>query len=949
MLNCVATTDRLENKKALQNIGTRHIKYAEMSSIHDLGVIAEQVVVIMPATDLVAATKSAELMQVRAGIDHTIVVVVDDLHVGFIAVANAAFKRVKCKYVAYVAQDAFAGRNWLKTAFESLENDGVSLVALNDGKWRGHIASFGVARAEWLEQLYGDNIFFPMYRSHGADNELTVLARCQGVYQYTSDALLVEIDHQKDFCFNAQDKSDGLLFRYRLAHCFNGLVEMDVLTDLRNEYNVNFILKPQFDTISIILSDFNAEQLEKLFMQFEHLTRFIEFEVWLLHKKKDQVAERVISYEWSFPVFLRQSKGGSFTDFLNETVVTDTNFDFLLFLDASVVVSKSILQKAIAYLFDSRIGVVGVGMWENDNDEPVSTNRNVIHGGINIGWYAAEKQHKPYRIDSSVLDSTQPLESGFYHAVTGSFLLCRKSIFKEVGGFDKRFSLSLREIEFCIRIKLKLNKNTFCLNDSMVEYRRPEAALVNSEDFPRLAMQRKMETKYLNQQIISKSSWTDIASQWNYRICEEQLLHRVRTYNYQKKSRKAKVVLYTALIGDYDDLIIPETIVSGWDYVVFSDKGFNGQHIFEIRNPPIVLNDKTKLARYIKTHAHLFFQEYEYAIWIDANILVRGNQLVSLLEECRKKDIPYMVNPHPDRESIVEELNKCIELDKDIADIMADQVNQYLLAGFPLDTGLFETNIMIMQPNSDAVVRANEIWWNEIKKYSKRDQLSAPYAFWRAGLKFGLFSGIKNIRIHKGNDFCLFPHKHQDSRTRQPYRVPGFMRKKTLAAERKRQIDDLDLLGIVEEYRTNKNKQKKVVVYTCITENYDILKLPEWVNPEWDYVCFTDIICNRSSDSIWQYRKTEFINHDPTMSARFYKTHPHLFFKEYQYSIWVDAHILIKTAIWTIICAIALFLEITNSQSLNILFEIVHIRKLMSAFERIKMTKRLSKNRCSVI
>lgn len=32
------------------------------------------------------------------------------------------------------------------------------------------------------------------------------------------------------------------------------------------------------------------------------------------------------------------------------------------------------------------------------------------------------------------------------------------------------------------------------------------------------------------------------------------------------------------------------------------------------------------------------------------------------------------------------------------------------------------------------------------------------------------------------------------------------------------------------------------------------------------------------------------------MSARFYKTHPHLFFKEYQYSIWVDAHILIKNS-----------------------------------------------------
>lgn len=34
--------------------------------------------------------------------------------------------------------------------------------------------------------------------------------------------------------------------------------------------------------------------------------------------------------------------------------------------------------------------------------------------------------------------------------------------------------------------------------------------------------------------------------------------------------------------------------------------------------------------------------------------------------------------------------------------------------------------------------------------------------------------------------------------------------------------------------------KKSKVVYTCIVNNYDELPLYRYLNPEWDYVCFTD-------------------------------------------------------------------------------------------------------------
>ncbi|MFC1781265.1 hypothetical protein ACFLZ8_03280, partial [Planctomycetota bacterium] len=96
---------------------------------------------------------------------------------------------------------------------------------------------------------------------------------------------------------------------------------------------------------------------------------------------------------------------------------------------------------------------------------------------------------------------------------------------------------------------------------------------------------------------------------WSYRVSEVELLRKVYEYNAEKPKRKAKVVVYTAIIDDYDPLILPEYITKDWDYVCFSDKQIPGEHIFEIRKPDYHNPDPTRIARYIKTHPHLYFPE----------------------------------------------------------------------------------------------------------------------------------------------------------------------------------------------------------------------------------------------------------------------------------------------------------------------------------------------------
>ena len=181
-----------------------------------------EVVVVMPSIDLDQASRSARLMQRRAGSD-CLILIVHDLHrQGYIATANMAFRRSCGTYFAYVAQDAFAGRLWLKVALNQMAQTNKAMLGLNDGKWHGLLASFGVVERAWAQQQYLGDLFWPEYHSHYGDTELTLLARAQGQLGYACRSVMVEVDWDKeDKHVNSHDRA---LFRRRCATFFDGRV-----------------------------------------------------------------------------------------------------------------------------------------------------------------------------------------------------------------------------------------------------------------------------------------------------------------------------------------------------------------------------------------------------------------------------------------------------------------------------------------------------------------------------------------------------------------------------------------------------------------------------------------------------------------------------------------------------------------------------------------------------
>ncbi|WP_243439929.1 hypothetical protein [Fundidesulfovibrio soli] len=182
----------------------------------------DEAVLVLPFIDPRAAELSREVLTRRALADGLLVLVEDDRRMGFVGVANALFARSESKYFGYLAEDAFPSDGWLKCALFTLENSGACLLAFNDGRFHGNLAVFGLASRAWARALYRTCLFFPGYKSHFADVELSAIARAQEVMTYNPNCVLMEVDHLKHTKSNSPD--DDTLYRKRASAGFGGLV-----------------------------------------------------------------------------------------------------------------------------------------------------------------------------------------------------------------------------------------------------------------------------------------------------------------------------------------------------------------------------------------------------------------------------------------------------------------------------------------------------------------------------------------------------------------------------------------------------------------------------------------------------------------------------------------------------------------------------------------------------
>lgn len=193
-----------------------------------------------------------------------------------------------------------------------------------------------------------------------------------------------------------------------------------------------------------------------------------------------------------------------------------------------------------------------------------------------------------------------------------------------------------------------------------------------------------------------------------------------------------RIAVYTVSTGGYDGLREPAFIDSNIDYFAFTNSELPKDSVWKSINIGDFANGRTPLeqARYVKTHPHLYFSDYEISIFIDGNICIIKD-IKPLIYKMIETHKTVAIHRHNCRNCLYQEARIIWAQGRAKLRDIIRQIKAYKGEGFPAEYGLFETNVIIRYHNDEKCKAIMETWWSQIDKYTKRDQLSFTYSLWK--------------------------------------------------------------------------------------------------------------------------------------------------------------------------------------------------------------------------
>lgn len=190
-------------------------------------------------------------------------------------------------------------------------------------------------------------------------------------------------------------------------------------------------------------------------------------------------------------------------------------------------------------------------------------------------------------------------------------------------------------------------------------------------------------------------------------------------------------MIYTVITGNYDCLEQPEVLDSSYDYVCFTDRD-GREGVWQLKKIPFDSPDPVIRSRYPKLQPHAVLPEYEYSVYMDANLCITGQEFYQKAEAAFREGALFAGVEHPQRDCVYEELRQCYLKGK-VGTGAAWKHLKYLKSQeMPHHAGLLENNILLRAHNRTLVTALDNAWWQLFQACCTRDQLSlAPIFFSR--------------------------------------------------------------------------------------------------------------------------------------------------------------------------------------------------------------------------
>ena len=191
-----------------------------------------------------------------------------------------------------------------------------------------------------------------------------------------------------------------------------------------------------------------------------------------------------------------------------------------------------------------------------------------------------------------------------------------------------------------------------------------------------------------------------------------------------------KIVVYSVITGDYDNVKDPLYVTPDVDYVLFTNVDVE----VKVWKVVKVANDGLSdlfLSRRIKMLPHLYLPpKYDMSIYVDANVFVFGD--ITMLATRLNGHCGFAVAAHSIRNNVTDEMQELVALNKVDAALAQSVLLRYRNEGFNDDLGLAECTVLVRRHDDKDVIGLMNEWWNEfVENKVYRDQISLPYCIWK--------------------------------------------------------------------------------------------------------------------------------------------------------------------------------------------------------------------------
>ena len=198
---------------------------------------------------------------------------------------------------------------------------------------------------------------------------------------------------------------------------------------------------------------------------------------------------------------------------------------------------------------------------------------------------------------------------------------------------------------------------------------------------------------------------------------------------------KEKICVYTCMTGNYDNIKEIPKKEKGIDYYCFTNNKniksntWNVIYIEDLELSNVELARRTKILG-----TPLINEKYDIIMWMDAAVTFQKN-IRDFIDTYLEKNDSFVAFKHGNRKNIKEEMHACFRFNKEEKDKIERLIDFYEKENYQYDNGLIESTVFIKRPKNKKVIETSKLWFDMIRNYSKRDQLSFNYCIKKTGLK----------------------------------------------------------------------------------------------------------------------------------------------------------------------------------------------------------------------